>query len=269
MRTSEWIAACYFASLLLPIAISGVTRSKRVLLCAASLGALGVVIAVSALPDGPVLRIVRDWAPGVYLIAGYRLPGQLYTAPNERLERWLSDWDHRMLGPRSPAVVTHPPRALAEYLELAYLLCYPLVPALFAILYFSSPGAAASSVSDRFWSVVLLAAFVCYGLLPWLPTRPPRQLAGPELEPRGIRRLNLAVLSHVSVRVNTLPSGHVAASVAASLAVAPTIPGLGAAAGVLALSIAVASVLGRYHYAVDAILGAIVAIVAFVVVNGF
>ena len=91
---------------------------------------------------------------------------------------------------------------------------------------------------------------------------------GDELEARGIRRFNLAVLRHVSTGVNTLPSGHVAASVAAALAVAPVIPAAGAVAVVLALSIALASVLGRYHYAVDAILGAVVAVVAFVLVTG-
>jgi membrane-associated phospholipid phosphatase len=268
VHTSEWIAAWYFASLVIPIARFAVKRSKRAFLFAASLGAAGLIVAVSALPDWPVVRIVRDWAPGVYLLAGYWLPGQLYTAPDERLERWLSDWDHRILGPRSTAVVTRLPRAVAEYFELTYLLCYPLVPGLFAILYFSSPGGTASSISDRFWSVVLLAAFVCYGLLPWMPTRPPRHLAGPE-NARGVRRVNLAVLRHVSIRVNTLPSGHVAASVAAALAVASTHPAVGAVAGLLALSIAIAAVRGRYHYAVDAILGALVAFVAFFVLTGF
>ena len=146
----------YFASLLLAVAMSAARRSERAFVAAASLGAVGLIVLVSALPDWPV-RIVRDWAPGVYLLAGYRLPGRLYTTPNERLERWLCDWDHRILGPQPDAVRTRLPRLLDGYFELAYLLCYPLVPALFAILYVSSSDGAASSVSDRFWSVVLLA----------------------------------------------------------------------------------------------------------------
>ncbi len=59
------------------------------------------------------------------------------------------------------------------------------------------------------------------------------------------------------------PSGHTAASVATALAVAADMPLAGLALGVVAVSIAVGSVVGRYHYTADALAGAVTAMVVF------
>jgi membrane-associated phospholipid phosphatase len=138
------------------------------------------------------------------------------------------------------------------------------VPAGFASLLFAHYT---GETLDTFWSVVLLAAFACYGLLPWLPTRAPRAVEPPGHEMRSsIRRLNLAVLNRASVQWNTFPSGHTAASLATALAVGIHMPLAGVVLAVVALSIAAGSVVGRYHYAADAIIGAAVAVLAFVMV---
>ena len=107
---------------------------------------------------------------------------------------------------------------------------------------------------DRFWSIVLLA------VVPLLRTaavdadaRAPCHRA--ELAARrasSIRQVNLAVLNRASVQWNTFPSGHTAASVATALAVAGDMPLAGLVLGVVAVSIAAGSVVGRYHYAADA-----------------
>lgn len=171
--------------------------------------------------------------------------------------------DREWLGEPLAASPPRSPSALHAYLELTYLLCYPLVPVAFALLYFSSP-AVAGEAPDRFWSAVLLAVFICYGLLPWLPTRPPRAFLPADIPAASaLRRLNLHVLNHASIQVNTLPSGHVAAAVAAALAVGLFMPAAGTVIGVLAVSIAAGAVLGRYHYAADAILGVLTALAAF------
>jgi undecaprenyl-diphosphatase len=78
-----------------------------------------------------------------------------------------------------------------------------------------------------------------------------------------MRRLNLHVLNYASVQLNTFPSGHVATSLAAALAVADPLPAAGAVLGVVAIGIAAASIVGRYHYVADVVAGAMVAIVAF------
>ena len=70
------------------------------------------------------------------------------------------------------------------------------------------------------------------------------------------------MLGRASIQVNTLPSGHAAGAVATALAVATVMPDAGAVFLVLALSIAMATVIGRYHYIVDSVLGIVVAMIA-------
>jgi membrane-associated phospholipid phosphatase len=200
--------------------------------------------------------------PLVYLLVGYWLPASLVSAPNPRYERWLLEWDRRMFGAGGlTAFEKRAPRALVEYLELSYLLCYAAVPAGFAWLVL----AGFAREAERFWSIVLLAAFLCYGLLPWIPTRAPRAVEGDRAPWRSrVRRLNLAVLGRASVQWNTFPSGHTAASLATALALGSVVPVAGVVMGILAVSIAAGSIVGRYHYAADAIAGALVAVLAYV-----
>jgi len=198
--------------------------------------------------------------PLIYLLIGYWLPAFLVLNPNVRLEQHLLRFDRMVFGADGLAsFATRAPRVLLEYFELAYLLCYAVVPVGFAWLVVEG----FEEEVARFWSTVFLAAFGCYGLLPWLPTRAPRALEPPATGPSLIRTLNLHVLDHASVQWNTFPSGHTAASVATALAVGSVIPRAGLVLGLVAASIAAGSVIGRYHYAADAIAGSAVAIVAF------
>ena len=148
-----------------------------------------------------------------------------------------------------------------ETVELAYLLVYLVIPA----------GVVTLSVSGhpdevpRFWAIVLLAEFVSYGMLPWLQTRPPRALEGAQARTHpdsAIRRFNAAILERGSIQVNTIPSGHAAGAVATGLAVAGVEPLAGLVFSALAACIVVATVLGRYHYLVDSLLGLVVAVLA-------
>ena len=201
--------------------------------------------------------------PLVYLLVGYWLPALMVREPNVRLEQWLLDVDRQLFGPDGLSRFERTvPRGVLEYLELAYLLCYAVVPAGYGCLVLAGHD---RGVIDRFWSVVLLASFLCYGLLPWMPTRAPRAIE-PRTDARrsSIRQLNLAVLDRASVQWNTFPSGHTAASVATALAVAGDMPFAGVVLGIVAVSIAAGSVVGRYHYAADALAGAAVAVIAFV-----
>ena len=112
----------------------------------------------------------------------------------------------------------HAPRALIEYLELAYLLCYAVVPAGYACLVLAGHGADAI---DRFWSVVLLAGVhvLRAAALAADACATRRRAVTRQRRARRSRKLNLAVLNRASVQWNTFPSGHTAASLATALAV--------------------------------------------------
>ncbi len=204
--------------------------------------------------------------PLVYLLSGYWLPALLVRKPDADIEQRLLQFDRRLFGPDGLArFARSAPRPLIEYLELTYLLCYAVVPAGYLCLLIAGHD---SSRVQRYWSVVLLASFLCYGVLPWVATRAPRTFelrSGPGRS--WIRQLNIGVLNRASVQWNTFPSGHTGASVAAALAIAGDMPAAGAVLGVIAVSIAIASVVGRYHYAADALTGAAVAAFALFTVN--
>jgi membrane-associated phospholipid phosphatase len=121
--------------------------------------------------------------------------------------------------------------------------------------------------ADHFWTVVLLAAYGSCGMLPFIQTRPPRMI-GEKWSAcllRGrLRALNLWILRHGSIQANTLPSSHVAITAACALVLFEVGAGWVALAFLgIAIAIALGAVAGRYHYGVDAILGFLLAAVAF------
>jgi membrane-associated phospholipid phosphatase len=155
-------------------------------------------------------------------------------------------------------MVRRRPSWLSHYLELAYLLCYPLVPAAFVVVF--AGGAFADA--DRFWVAVLLSGYMCYITLPWLTSRPPRILSAATDAAWGVAAVNAFVLGRVSHQLTTFPSGHAAVSVASALSVASISGAAGLVFGLLAASIAVAAVVGRYHYTIDVLLGVLVGVIA-------
>jgi hypothetical protein len=150
------------------------------------------------------------------------------------------------------------------YLEVAYLFCYPMIPLSLGTIYLLRMGHQA----DRYWTVVLFATYFCYAMVPFTSMLPPRMIeerwiAG--LPENPVRRLNLQILRHASIHANTFPSAHVAASISSALVLIRLETGIGLAFLWVAVSIAFGAVFGRYHYAADAILGTVAAVVAFAI----
>lgn len=81
--------------------------------------------------------------------------------------------------------------------------------------------------------------------------------------------MNLWVLSRASIQVNTLPSGHAAAATAVALSVGAVVPEAQALLLIIATSIVVATVAGRYHYLVDSVAGVLVGTGAWALVRSF
>jgi membrane-associated phospholipid phosphatase len=139
-------------------------------------------------------------------------------------------------------------------IELAYLLCYPLVPLSFAIVWVQGDRMDV----ERFWLAVLLSGFSCYITLPWLVSRPPR-MREDQARRGGIGRLNAHVLARWSHQFNTFPSGHVAVAAAAAVGAGSVSTPAGVAIGAVVAAISVGAAAGGYHYVLDVILGLVVA----------
>jgi membrane-associated phospholipid phosphatase len=240
-------------------------KARRPLLAAAAVACAALAIGRDSGRAGALAPLPDVILPALVLLAGYWLSGLLFVQPDHRVERWLAAVDDALLArPGVLAWFRRAPRAVVEFFELSYLLVYVVVPAGAATLALGGHG----DEVGQFWTVVLLAEFACYGMLPWIQTRPPRVIeSAPRAasRPLSARRLNLRIAHRASIQANTVPSGHAAGAMAAALAVGSTMPAAGAVFLLFAVSIALAAVLGRYHYLVDSVLGLLVAIVAWAV----
>lgn len=257
MTPFEWLAAAYFGIL----AAAGWRAPRRARGWAYAAGAILLVIVARFTLSWEA----RAWMPHAYLVLGYWIPAAFTRLPPDaRFERWLERMDQRLGGARVFAGRFPLSGSRAPGLgiwELAYLLCYPLVPAAFTSVFMRADAATVT----RFWIAVLLAGYACYGTLPWTAARPPRSASAREPVRRGIARFNTYVHGRLSHHLNTFPSGHVAVSVAAALVVCGVSPAAGAAFIVIATAIAIAAVVERYHYLVDVLLGVAVGALAWMV----
>ena len=258
MRSFEWIALLYFGYLAAASWWPPLSGGRRAALIAASLlaGAVVWTIAHAAPP------VIREWVPLAYLLAGYFLSGLLFAVPSTVVEAWLLGWDRRLLGDPASRFIGWP-RALVAALELIYMGCFLLIPAGLLIL----RAAGHASLTDRYWTLVMGAEFAAFAPLAFIQTRPPWALERkPELADPAIHRLASQMVEHLTIGVNTFPSGHAAGSLAVAFAVVGTLPWTGIALLVLAAAICLACIVGRYHYIVDIIAGAAVAVVLWLAV---
>lgn len=264
------LAACWFGLAARELWILGALNT----LTAATLWALS-----RNARRAPWLAVTRDLLPAVLILLAYRESGLLLRPdPAHHLDGIFIPWDRLLLESELVrAALKAGAPWLEHYLEFAYLLCYPFVPLGFAAICLaprrsgpSQPAAPERRAIDGFWATVLLATLFCYAVYPFFPLTPPRVLfhdvPGPHIEPL-LRKWNFWLLDHYSVQACIFPSGHVAAVTAVALAVRKHAPRPGALFLFVAASVAVATVYGRYHYAADAVVGALVGVAAYCASN--
>ncbi len=199
-------------------------------------------------------RVVGDWLPCLLMLIVYWQSGRFIGRTNEKLQNWLMEFDRRRLGTLLDDWARRWNSTwVGSYFEMAYLFCYALVPLGVGVLYWTNQRIGI----DEYWEIVLPASYLCYVLVPFTQTLPPRLLpcAGGLIAKQKIRSVNLFILRHASIQLNTFPSAHVASTVGASLVLIRLVPGAGVVFLVIALSIATGAVVGRYHYALDVIFG--------------
>lgn len=237
---------CFTAiGLAAPTVRAGTRRTVfMVLACAAVV--MGVLLASRLGSTG-----LRVWLPHLYLVLAYWIPALLVARPAGAFETWLVSREPSWESPRLPSW-------LVQASELAYLFCYPMVPLAFAVVY----GTGGPAAAEQFWLSVLGAGCACYASLPWLVSRPPRLAGSSPASQSAIGRLNERVLGRVSHNLNTFPSGHVAVSVAAAFTALTVSGAAGIVLAIVAAGIALGALIGRHHYVMDVVLGAIVGMAA-------
>jgi hypothetical protein len=268
MRISEWINLGCFSFFTILALLRPPGRPRRLTaigICSVGIGAIIAIAQFGKYVFTPfTLSVVRDWLPALLLLMPYWVAGLFFSGANEKLQSRLLRFDYVLLSHFRPLWPGgRAGRWLLAYFEIAYAICYLIVPLAIGVLYLGHMGIYA----DRFWSTVLLPTYISFIALPFFPTLPPRVLDSQPAQSNSksrIRFLNLWILQHGSIQVNTFPSGHVAASVSAALALLPLMPAVGLLFVLIAISIALGAVIGRYHYAADALLAAAIAVVLFI-----
>jgi membrane-associated phospholipid phosphatase len=212
------------------------------------------------------IGMIRDWVPMGLTLLAFRqmesfLPAHYNTAYEFAWIRWdeivLHQWGLKRavesLGPVIPV-----------YLELCYLLVYGLGTFCIIVLWVKKRR----DLVDPFYVILLTGTLLSYAMFPYFPSRPPR-LAFPGLSfpisHNAFRSFNLFLLRKATIHSAVFPSAHVSSAFAAAWAMFLVLPqrkALGWALLVYAMSVAVATVYGRYHYAADALAGFLVSLIA-------
>jgi len=246
MRTAEMVNLIYFSLLTVLAVFWPMPSRSRIKAVAIGIAGLGVVGLASVLPDA-----FRNLLPAPLMAVAYWQSGCFFRKPNPRLQKIFEASDRAILRILCADLRRWSKTWIGTMLELAYVLCYPVVPLGLAALYIAGVG----SRVDDYWSVVLLSAYPCYALLPFVQLLPPRLVernAGPEPElARSLRRFNLWLVRQVTHEANTFPSGHVAASAAIALLLLWLAPLWGVVFAFIAIGIAAGCIVGRYHYVID------------------
>lgn len=209
-----------------------------------------------------LLDHVRDWYPLPLILLAFRQMGWMALPhPNRDFENYWIQWDRALLhhwGLRSAIESLGP--LLPNLLELSYLLVYA-VPVLTLAAFYSCR---ARHRLDDGYSILLFGTLTAYALYPYFPSEPPRTVFPAADLPVAslLRTLNLRIVGQYGIHTSVFPSGHSAAAFSAAFAVIRLLPErrwLGHAFLALATSIAVATVYGRYHFAIDAVAGLVMA----------
>ena len=153
---------------------------------------------------------------------------------------------------------------LPSVLEISYSLVYVIAPFALAMIY----AYGAHKRAERFLFIFVLGVLLAYAQFPFWPSEPPRTVFPGEDAPSihtVFRRFNWFVLGGYGIHTSVFPSAHVSGAFSAAFGTwraLPEKPWVCRLLFALAVSIALATVYGRYHYVVDALAGFAVSLTA-------
>lgn len=208
----------------------------------------------------------RDWYILPQMLLAYKEMGW-FALPHAdfALERAWLRYDHLVLydlGLKRAIESLGP--VLPSLLEISYSLVYAIAAFYTAALYLTGRR----RLVDTAHSAFLIGILSAYALFPYFPSEPPRTVfAGQDLPAHLtiFRQFNLWLLGGYGIHTSVFPSAHVSGAFAGAFAVRrllPERPWIGRMLLALAVSIATATVYGRYHFVVDALAGLALAFLA-------
>jgi membrane-associated phospholipid phosphatase len=271
LRSAEWLLVIYFGYVAAISTAFPLENHFRPFLVEVLVCALLLVLAYGeSRESSEVFSMLRDWVSMGLVLVAYREMDWFSALPrNFHLELQWVEWDRAILyhwgfttGGLQRAIESLG-LVIPVYLELCYLLVYAVAPFVVAILYIEQRRERVNGTLFLY----LLGTLLAYAMFPYFPSDPPRVAFGgsdmPNVMP-AVRQLNLWVVGDYGIHSSVFPSAHVSSAFSAAWALLAYLPErrrIGWGMLVYALSVAVATVYGRYHYAADAVAGMAVSLV--------
>ena len=205
---------------------------------------------------GPVGRFLGDWYPLLIVTALYTEVGLVNLADGRAYDRIVLGWEQALFGfqPARDWIRSNPSIWLSWGLYLGYLAYYPIIAAAPLALWATEQREA----MRRAMTTIMATFYVCYTIFLLFPVVVPRHIfpAADNVATRTvIAQLTAQFIEHVAAWGAAFPSSHVAVSVAATLAALLEWRVLGASLVVPTTLLALGSVYGQFHYAVDVLAG--------------
>jgi len=251
MRSSEWLLLAYFAFVAI-LSLFFVPGWKPWILA----------VAVSALILGLARSEswARDLAPLLLTLVAFREMNWFTPAVHDHhLEQSWIVWDRLLLdGYELRGAIESTGWLLPAFFELCYALVYSVAPIAIWALFANGRR----DCVNQLWLAYLAGTLGAYALFPFFPSEPPRTaFAGQDLPTTisFLRRFNLWIVGHYGIHASVFPSAHVSSAISAGWGLLATLPArrrwMGWAMVAYGLCVGLATIYGRYHFAVDAAAG--------------
>jgi membrane-associated phospholipid phosphatase len=269
LRASEWVLIGFFAYIVVISPFFPERPNLGLQPLFILIGVLAFLLLLAYLEQARLLQpigIVRDFVPlGMTLLAFREMELFLPLQYDYRFEALWIRWDRLLLDSwHLRALIEQTGRSFPFCLELSYLLVYGLPFYCVGMIYVWGNR----RLCDRLLVIYLAGTLTAYALFPYFPSQPPR-IAFPNVDVPGvttfIRGFNLAILRAATIHVGVFPSAHVSSAFSAAWGMFVVLPHrkwAGWALVFYAVSVSLATIYGRYHYAADVLGGFAVSLVA-------
>jgi membrane-associated phospholipid phosphatase len=271
VRSSEWVVSGYF--IYVGVIASWFFKLRSATTWEAWALAAAIIAIIQILTRFPKRgkSYTRDLAPIAYTLVAYREMNWFTPAVHaHRLEQAWIVWDRRILDDgHLRDMIESAGSLLPGFLELCYAMVY-------AVALVSLIAIFANRSRDRvnlFWLAYLVGTLGAYALFPYFPSEPPRTVFPDADMPRittAIREFNLFIVGGYGIHSSVFPSAHVSSALSAAWGLLAAIPKrrwIGWLMFAYGIVVAIATVYGRYHYAVDGLAGIAVSLAALAVLR--
>jgi membrane-associated phospholipid phosphatase len=239
------------------------------LLLGGHLAMLAIVFGATELRRRRTGAFLAEFYPVIVVVLLYTEVGVLNTAMGVSHDALVQSWEQALFGsqPSLDWIRAQPWPWLSAILHLAYMSYYVIVPGAPLGLWLAGRRRESAETMLR----IMATFYVCYTIFLLFPVAGPRYLfpmaenAATAVAPAQWVH---AILKGGSAWGTAFPSSHVAVALVAALSALLGWRKLGVPLVVLAVLLALGTVYGQFHYAIDAIAGAIVGVAMLAVRGG-